>query len=566
MKEINQIKPVMDCKKCKTKIFPNMTHCPVCKTPIEKPISLGTGTTSPTQTQTSQTNTSKISQKVYVRISEFDSKYGLPEKMMLEEFIKELSQKAEFDLKTKDMPEQAYKRKKIYHILFSVLLFVYISTIFFHFPLLTYIIGLIILIILFFMTRRYNLMKYLIKEIESRPSEKILNIIMNVKESLVPNDFRKVNIVSTLIAIVLPLVIFSSPRIIYEKADGGYAVRYYTFGLTNFKTAEIPEMHKNEKIVALRGNTFSNMKFLETVKLPETIKEIRGQAFYNNINLLNVNIPKELEYLGGGNFTNCTKITSIILPDTLTEIGGESFMNASNLKEVKLPKNLKEIRGNTFENCTSLTSIEIPDSVTRIGAHAFRGNTNLTNVYISENSKLEEIGSSAFRECYDLDEITIPPNVYVNERAFKGNGTDIKIYGEENFDSSDYDDDYEQPVYIKDYESSYNDFNLNGNYKTTSIDFGNIDIVHHLNSYQESTIYISGYISNDGRYKGDFSMYVTYYDTNYNQVGTCNQKIELYSTSNTKSYSCKTTNDQIEGSFNDIKYYKINLNNFNLTY
>ena len=557
MKEINQIKPVMDCKKCKTKIFPNMTHCPVCKTPIEKPISLGTSTTSQTQTQDPQTNTSKISQKVYVRMSEFDSKYGLPEKMMLEEFITEISKKAEFDLKTKDMPEQAYKRKKVYHILFSVLLFIYISMIFFHFPLLTYIMGLIILIILFFMTRRYNLMKYLIKEIESRPSEKILNIIMNVKESLVPNDFRKVNIVSTLIAIVLPLVIFSSPRIIYEKADGGYAVRYYTFGLTNFKTAEIPEMHKNEKIVALRGNTFSNMKFLETVKLPDTIKEIRGQAFYNNINLLNVNIPKELEYLGGGNFTNCTKITSIILPDSLTEIGGESFMNASNLKEVKLPKNLKEIRGNTFENCTSLTSIEIPDSVTRIGAHAFRGNTNLTNVYISKNSKLEEIGSSAFRECYRLNEVTIPINVYVNERAFKGNGTQIFRYGDSNGTES----------IIQNFESDYLDFLTNGT----------INVLY-LNNYQNKIDVFNGYLNNKTKilltgkmtnpkgYEGFFDFIVKYYNDNKEEIGGCEKKVKLYDNYlGEVPVRCETNNYDMTQDFQNIKYYKIYMENFNIT-
>ena len=47
-------------------------------------------------------------------------------------------------------------------------------------------------------------------------------------------------------AVLLPLIIFSSPRILYEKVDGGYAVRYYLFGLTNFTTATIPEKHNNE--------------------------------------------------------------------------------------------------------------------------------------------------------------------------------------------------------------------------------------------------------------------------------------------------------------------------------
>jgi hypothetical protein len=40
------------------------------------------------------------------------------------------------------------------------------------------------------------------------------------------------------------------------------------------------------------------MYLLESVKLPDTLKEIRGQAFKNCVSLKSVNIPKNLEYLG----------------------------------------------------------------------------------------------------------------------------------------------------------------------------------------------------------------------------------------------------------------------------
>ena len=109
----------------------------------------------------------------------------------------------------------------------------------------------------------------------------------------------------------MPSIIFLKPKILYEKVDNGYAVRYYAFGLTNFKTATIPETYKNEKVVSLRGNTFSNMPFLKSVKLPDTITEIRGQAFKNCKRLTDVNIPENLEYLGGGAFYNAKSIKRI---------------------------------------------------------------------------------------------------------------------------------------------------------------------------------------------------------------------------------------------------------------
>ena len=547
-KEVNEIKPVMECKKCKTKIFPYMTECPICKTIIEKTNmnnmvqEVKTKNQTPNSPQTQSTQP-KISQKVFVTMSAFDSKFGLPEILMLEEYINEIKEKAGLDLNTTSMPEAVYKRKKIYQILFSVLLFIYITMIFFHFPLITYMIGAVILIILFTLTRKYSLMKYIIKEVQSRPSEKILNIVMSIKESLMPNHLRTFGIISSLIAVILPLIIFATPKIIYEKVEGGYAVRYYIYGLTNFKTVEIPEKHNDQNVVSLRGNTFSNMPFLEKVTLPDTIKEIRGQAFYNNINLVSVKLPNQLEYLGGGNFTNCSKLEGITLPDTLTEIGGESFMNATNLREIKLPKNLKEIRGNTFENCTSLMSVEIPDSVTRIGAHAFRGNSSLSSVYISENSKLTEIGSSAFRECYNLDKITIPKNVFVNERAFKGNDTKIMTHNKK------YEGEFQKyDIYTKNDTITINDgYNGINYFKTESPSYED--------EYSQK-ISFYGRVTNPNNFETEFTLNVSYYDENYQILETCSTPIYLRKDRET-SFTCDTYKFALAEKYDRIKYYKI---------
>lgn len=366
--------------------------------------------------------------KVIVNASNFDPIYSNTEDKLLEEFIKRELDKADVDNKTNLIPADVLKRKNILNIIFSVLVFVYISLVFFHFPIYTYVIGLLILLIFFKITKSYNLIKYLKKEIKSRPGEKISNIIMNVKNSFVSDNSKILVLGSIAIAIVLPLIIFMNPRIIYEKAEDGYAVRFYTFGLTNYTTATIPETYKEEPVVSIRGNAFSNMPFLETASLPNTITEIRGQIFKNDRKLVSVNIPDNLEYLGGGSFYNCTSITSIELPNSLTYMGGETFYNAASLESIKLSKNLTEIRGNAFENCSSLTSIEIPDSVTRIGGHAFYGNTSLLEVVLTSNSCLNEIGSSAFRMCTRLYSITLPSGVSINERSFKESPTSISYF------------------------------------------------------------------------------------------------------------------------------------------
>ena len=346
-----------------------------------------------------------LSEKRIVHAEDFDPLFAMPEEDCVEGFIKREMQRAGITEEQNLIPEDMLRRKNILNAILAVLLFVYISLFFFHFPMKTYVIGLIILVVYAFLTSRYQLIKYLKKEIRSRSQEKISNIVMNVKASMVPDYSKKLKWVLMAVAVAGSLLLFSKPRIFYEQADDGYYVRFYVYGLTNMTTATIPDTYQGEKVVGLRGNTFSNMPFLSEVTLPDSITEIRGQAF-----------------------KNCRSLERVTLPEHLTYLGGEAFYHCSSLEEVNLPAGLTEIRGNTFEECTSLLRIEIPDNVTRIGGHAFYGNTSLEEVVISPDSKLQQIGSSAFRCCDSLREITLPRGVSVNERAFKETPVRIDYY------------------------------------------------------------------------------------------------------------------------------------------
>lgn len=340
-----------------------------------------------------------------VHAEDFDPLFAMPEEDCVEGFIKREMQRTGITEEQNLIPEDMLRRKNILNAILAVLLFVYISLFFFHFPMKTYVIGLLILVVYAFLASRYQLIKYLKKEIRSRSQEKISNIVMNVKASMVPDYSKKLKWALIAVAVAGSLLLFSKPRIFYEQADDGYYVRFYVYGLTNMTTATIPDTYQGEKVVGLRGNTFSNMPFLTEVSLPDSITEIRGQAF-----------------------KNCRSLERVTLPKHLTYLGGEAFYHCSSLEEVNLPVGLTEIRGNTFEECTSLLRIEIPDNVTRIGGHAFYGNTSLEEVVISPDSKLQQIGSSAFRCCDSLREITLPRGVSVNERAFKETPVRIDYY------------------------------------------------------------------------------------------------------------------------------------------
>ena len=267
-----------------------------------------------------------LSEKRIVHAEDFDPLFAMSEEDCVEGFIKREMQRAGITEEQNLIPEDMLRRKNILNAVLAVLLFVYISLFFFHFPMKTYVIGLIILVVYAFLTSRYQLIKYLKKEIRSRSQEKISNIVMNVKASMVPDYSKKLKWALMAVAVAGSLLLFCKPRIFYEQADDGYYVRFYVYGLTNMTTATIPDTYQGEKVVGLRGNTFSNMPFLTEVSLPDSITEIRGQAF-----------------------KNCRSLERVTLPKHLTYLGGEAFYHCSSLEEVNLPVGLTEIRGNTFE-------------------------------------------------------------------------------------------------------------------------------------------------------------------------------------------------------------------------
>ena len=404
------------CPNCRAKLNPGVLYCVNCGLELSSGV-LPSGAPARSLPALQNANTGINA----------DPQLRMGEKELLSSIIDEELKNNHYDGKM--MIPGLRNRRLVFTLIFAIVTFLCVCLIFFHLPIAYYLVYFIFLFIYVYNMKNYNINRYLMKQIKSRPDEKIANIVSSVVASARPEKNTSFEYIAMfLVAFLLPCVIFSKTRIFYEKMDDGYGVRFYAFGLTEFKTATIPDTYNGEDIVSIRGNGFSNMFFLESVTLPDTITEIRGQAFKNDYNLREVNMPKNLKYLGGGSFYNCSSITKVEFPETLTFIGGETFKNATSLREVNIPDGIEEIRGDTFENCTSLEKIDIPDSVTRIGGHAFYGDDNLSEVNFTKNSQLKEIGSSAFRLCSSLRSITLPKGVSINERAFKESPTKIHYF------------------------------------------------------------------------------------------------------------------------------------------
>ena len=77
------------------------------------------------------------SEKKAVHAADFDPLFAMPEEKCVEAFIKREMQRAQIAEEQDLIPEDMLRRKNILNLIFAVLLFVYVSLFFFHFPIMS---------------------------------------------------------------------------------------------------------------------------------------------------------------------------------------------------------------------------------------------------------------------------------------------------------------------------------------------------------------------------------------------------------------------------------------------
>lgn len=139
-----------------------------------------------------------------------------------------------------------------------------------------------------------------------------------------------------------------------------------------------------------------------------------GIVYTNGENQNFVEIERAYEFLRGevylGAYFNEKKVLGIL---------DGAFFNQKGITRVYLLNGLISIGNEAFSGCSALTKIEIPETVTRIGKYAFRDCYDLEELTLSEG--LLSIGERAFEDCVALTEVFIPESVTVIEaNAFAG--------------------------------------------------------------------------------------------------------------------------------------------------
>ena len=170
-------------------------------------------------------------------------------------------------------------------------------------------------------------------------------------------------------------------------------------------------------------------------KIPTSVKEIEGSAFYGRNGLEGIIIPEGVISIGICAFADCSSLRRISLPSSLEEVKQDAFINCTLLDSVFIPKQVKKIHNNIFAGCTRLSSIIVDaenatyhsncngivnrvdslliaacnatfinSDIKKLDNGCFRG-VNVRSVKLSQS--IEELDMNAFSDYANIDSLSV---------------------------------------------------------------------------------------------------------------------------------------------------------------
>lgn len=185
--------------------------------------------------------------------------------------------------------------------------------------------------------------------------------------------------------------------------------------MTQLNSLDLSECTISEiKASQLSVDAHSSLSYLNTVKLPRSLKKIGDKAFYKT-NLNDVDFPDGLETIGANAF-QLTAITKALLPQTVRSIGTYAFSECAQLNEVFLPDSAS-VGTYAFNGCTALKKANLPKEMTNVPAYMFNNCQYLDTMAIGD--KIETVGDYAFYQCYRMKMKSLPNTLRtINQYAF----------------------------------------------------------------------------------------------------------------------------------------------------
>ena len=170
-------------------------------------------------------------------------------------------------------------------------------------------------------------------------------------------------------------------------------IYHYSLGSKNHNVI-IPE-----GIRTIGRNTFWNARNVKSITIPSSVRQIGYNPFAYCLNAKIINHSPYYDIFNGLLYSNdltelicCTSRMAekeVNLSNKLISIGRNAFTGCESLSSISLPAELKYINRGAFSGCVNLKEITIPLSVVNIGDWVFNNCTSLDTIWLPYDLKLE---------------------------------------------------------------------------------------------------------------------------------------------------------------------------------
>lgn len=128
---------------------------------------------------------------------------------------------------------------------------------------------------------------------------------------------------------------------------------------------------KTYRVTNIGPLAFAYCASFSSITIPESIRNISENAFYNNSSLSSITIPNSVTSIEKNAFADCWALTSVTLPNSITTIEESTFWRCKSLNSIIIPNSVTTIGKSAFYQCDSLSVVTIGSGVTTIEAEAF---------------------------------------------------------------------------------------------------------------------------------------------------------------------------------------------------
>ncbi len=101
--------------------------------------------------------------------------------------------------------------------------------------------------------------------------------------------------------------------------------------------------------------------------IPSDVVSI-GEGAFKGSEMKKVRFLGDTVSIGDGAFRDCANLESIELPESLREIGERAFQGCRKLAKIRVPGGVREIKPNTFLSCGAPSAIELSEGVESLGS------------------------------------------------------------------------------------------------------------------------------------------------------------------------------------------------------